>query len=100
MSNLLVVHIKKDPFDVRVDRGTMWGNPYKIGPHGMREEVLLRFYHDLFSTSWGTNLLDSVDGLHDKVLGCWCAPKGGLTPALPPDAQCHGQILAWYANKE
>lgn len=96
-TSFLVVHINKDPYDVRVDRQTRWGNPFRIGPDGTRQDVVLRFYHDLFSTSWGGNLLDTLEELRGLVLGCWCAPKGGLPPAVPPEAQCHAQILAYHA---
>lgn len=94
---LLVVHITKDPFDARVDRATKWGNPFKIGTRGTREEVLREFYHYLFFDPKGQELLGQVHQLHGYVLGCWCAPKGGLSPALPPHARCHAQILAWHA---
>lgn len=100
MSNLVVVHIKKDPFDVRVDRVTKWGNPYRIGPDGTREDVVRNFYWWLFTSPEGDVIIRDIAQLRGLALGCWCAPKGGLPPALPPDAQCHAQILAWYANEE
>ena len=28
---------------VRIDRKSRWGNPFRIGPHGNREEVIRRY---------------------------------------------------------
>lgn len=74
---------------VRIDRRTEWGNPFRIGPDGDREQVIAKF------RAW---LLDSIDNdpavlrhlrleLRGKVLGCWCAP-----------AACHGDVLAAVAD--
>ena len=38
-----VVHCKREPFDIRIDRSTKWGNPFKVGPDGTRDEVI-QFY--------------------------------------------------------
>lgn len=70
--------------DVRIDRRTKWGNPFKIGRDGTREEVILKYHVYLLSRP---SLLIQVHGLKDKVLGCHCHP-------LP----CHGDVLASIAN--
>lgn len=31
------------PNDVYIGRGSKWGNPFKIGPHGDREDVVRRY---------------------------------------------------------
>lgn len=86
-----VVHCMKEPYDVYIGRGRCprsgergrWGNPFRIGPDGTREEVISRY------AAW---LRDEVDAeritlaelaaLDGKVLGCWCAPRS-----------CHGEVL-------
>jgi len=70
-----------------VGRPSRWGNPYKIGKDGTREEVV-----ELFRT-YLESILDRdpwfLDPLRGKDLICWCAPEG-----------CHADILLEYANKE
>ena len=73
-------------WDVRIDRGTPWGNPFVIGPDGDREAVLQRYALWLPAQP---ELMAALDRLRGKRLGCWCAP-------LP----CHGHILARLANVE
>lgn len=79
-----VVHLKRDPYDVRIDRQTAWGNPFVLGRDGDRDEVLAKFLQwvtisDGLAAQW---IRDHVHELHGKTLGCWCAPQS-----------CHGQIL-------
>jgi len=38
----VVVNMKTDPYDVRIDRKSRWGNPFIIGKDGTREEVIER----------------------------------------------------------
>lgn len=87
MSHPLVVHLKRSPYDVRIDRATKWGNPWIIGVHGDREDVIQKFAADLFADP--ERMAECRRELRGKVLGCWCAP-------LP----CHGEILAEVANAE
>jgi hypothetical protein len=84
MADQLVVHLKRDHYDVRIDRATKWGNPFRIGPDGTRAEVIDRY------EQWLRNkpeLLTALGELRGKRLGCWCAPQS-----------CHGDVLARYAN--
>jgi hypothetical protein len=78
-----------ETFDVYIGRGTIWGNPYPIGPAGDREEVLRKYQYD-----FDRRLLrffedhdNNVKKIQGKVLGCHCKP-----------AACHGDILAAYVN--
>ena len=80
-----VVNCKHDAYDVYIGRPSVWGNPYSIGKHGTREEVIEK-YREWLSGQW--HLLDQLDNLQGKVLGCHCAPLA-----------CHGDILAELANK-
>ena len=43
MTHPLVVHLKRDRYDVRIDRATKWGNPFRISPDGTRETVITRY---------------------------------------------------------
>ena len=79
-----IVHCKKDEFDIYIGRPSKCGNPFTIGQDGTREEVI-----DKYSV-WikdQTDLMDSINELQGKILGCWCAPE-----------KCHGDILSDLAN--
>jgi len=65
---------------VYIGRGSKWGNPFKIGPDGSRDEVIQK-YRVYIQTR--PDLLESLDELKDKALVCFCKPK-----------PCHGDILA------
>lgn len=86
---ILIVHCKKDKYDVYIGRGSKWGNPFVVGRDGNRSEVLMK-YADWLRNQ--TQLLDSLHELENRVLGCFCAPKGGITK--DSELVCHGQILA------
>jgi hypothetical protein len=80
-----VVHCKREPFDVYVGRPSKWGNPFKIGVDGNRDEVIEKYRQMLIHTP---NFAAEVrQKLRGKVLGCWCAPK-----------PCHGDVLLEVAN--
>ncbi len=81
-----VVHCRKEPYDVYIGRPSKWGNPFKIGRDGAREEVLQK-YQVWLAGQW--DLLDSLDEVRGKVLGCHCKPHG-----------CHGDILALVADHQ
>jgi hypothetical protein len=81
-----VVHCKEEPYDVYIGRPSKWGNPFKIGRDGTRE-VVLQKYQVWLAEQW--DLLDSLDEVRGKVLGCHCKPYG-----------CHGDILALVADHQ
>ena len=74
-----VVHCKKEPYDVYIGRGSKWGNPYVIGKNGTREEVIEKYTNYLLGN---TDLMNSLEELKGKILGCWCSPQA-----------CHGDVL-------
>lgn len=89
MSIPLVVNIRSgEPFDVRIDRLTRWGNPFKIDRDHDRETVVGLFTDwALYSTDRRAAWIRAhVHELRGKRLGCWCAP-----------ALCHGHVLAAMA---
>jgi len=74
-----VVNKLKKPFDIYIGRPSKWGNPFRIGRNGTREQVIDKYRH------WITTqpkLLAALPELKGKRLGCWCHP-------LP----CHGDVL-------
>lgn len=80
-----VVHCKKEPYDVYIGRavsglkGSIWANPFKIGPDGDRDEVIEKYHKYILSKP---ELLAQLESLRGKTLGCWCSPQ-----------KCHGHVL-------
>ena len=81
-----VVHCKKAEYDVYIGRPGPWGNPFVVGEHGTREEVVEQYAEWLLSQP--DLVAKAKKDLKGKVLGCWCAPK-----------LCHGDILSEIANE-
>lgn len=79
-----VVHCKKSSYNVYIGRPSKWGNPYKIGADGNRDQVINK-YIDYFLAH--PTLPHEIFELDNKVLGCWCKPEG-----------CHGDFLIAYLN--
>ena len=65
---------------VYIGRGSPYGNPFKIGEHGTRDEVCDRFEREVLPS------LD-VSALRGKNLVCFCAPL-----------RCHGDAILRKAN--
>ena len=69
---------------VLIDRRTKWGNPYKLGVDGDREQVIALYRADLWRRiRAGEVPLEELAELDGCWLACWCEP-------LP----CHGDVLA------
>ena len=79
----MVVHCKKEKFDVYIGRPSKWGNPF---PVSMGRKECIEAYEKWIMTQ--PQLLADLHELKGKVLGCWCAP-------LP----CHGDVLVKLANQ-
>lgn len=74
-----VVNIRTQKCDLYIGRVSIWGNPFLIGRHGTREEVIQKY------EVWVRNqpdLMEKVKTLLGKTLGCYCSPE-----------PCHGDIL-------
>lgn len=82
-----VVHLKREPHDVRIDRQTHWGNPFAIGKDGNREQVIAKYRAWILSPENAHMVEMAKRDLRGKVLGCWCAPQA-----------CHGDVLLEIAN--
>ena len=76
-----VVNKYKESYDVYIGRGSKWGNPFIIGQHGNRQEVI-EAYHAWITHGQGVHLLKDLHELKGKTLGCFCKPKA-----------CHGDVL-------
>ena len=77
---------KIPPDAVYVGRPSKWGNPYKIGQDGNREEVITK-YRTYIINSKEYHSGELRQKLGGKDLVCWCAP-------LP----CHADVLLELAN--
>lgn len=94
-----VVHIKRtsglivQDCDVYIGRAwnmggwnlpqSKWHNPYTVKKYGDQALVL---YENYIRKS---SLMNEIEELRDKRLGCWCAPK-----------PCHGDILIKILNEK
>jgi len=74
-----VVNPRDEPCDVRICRPSKWGNPFRIGRDGTREEVIAKYRDYILARP---DLLAALPALRGKCLGCYCKP-------LP----CHGDVL-------
>ena len=81
-----VVNKYRDSYDVYIGRGSKWGNPFRIGIDGTREDVIKQ-YGDWIQTQ--PHLLNSLEELRGKTLGCFCSPQA-----------CHGDILVELLNND
>ncbi len=79
-----VVHCKKEKYDIYIGRPSKWGNPFRIGRDGTREQVIEKYRQWIKEQP---ELLAALPELKDKTLGCWCKPKA-----------CHGDVLAELAD--
>lgn len=88
----VVVNLRYEAYDVYIGRGSIWGNPFthKQGTKaekivGTRQEAISLFKNYLLSRP---DLLDQIENLRGKRLGCYCKPH-----------ECHGDILIEILDK-
>lgn len=81
-----IVNKYRDSYDIYIGRGSKWGNPFKIGIDGTREDVIEQ-YRDWIQTQ--PHLFNSLEELRGKTLGCFCSPQA-----------CHGDILVELLNND
>lgn len=75
---------RNQPHDVYIGRPSKWGNPFVIGKHGDRSQVIEKYRHWIFTRD---DLLADLEELKGKRLACYCAPR-----------PCHGDVLAELCN--
>jgi hypothetical protein len=82
-----VVNIKHEACDVKICRGTIFGNPYVIGRDGSREEVIRKYRQWFYQVLKDEYFREALIKLKGKRLGCFCKQ---------PDTEvaCHGDIIA------
>ena len=84
-----VVNMKNErKWDVKIDRSSVLGNPFRIGKDGNREEVIKKYRTYLYNCIKVSDQLNCLaDMKEDTVLGCWCKPK-----------PCHGDVIINAVN--
>ena len=75
----MIVHCKRETYDVYIGRPSKWGNPFIIGRDGDRQEVIAKYEGWIITRP---KLIEALPELQNKVLGCWCSPQA-----------CHGEVL-------
>lgn len=70
----------------RIDRRSIWGNPFILGDDGDRDTVCDAYANVYLPHK--PRLLSEIADLKGRALGCWCAP-----------ARCHGDHLAELAAR-
>lgn len=86
-----VLNMKKDKIPegaVYVGRPSKWGNPFRIGVHGNREQVIERYRERILKRIADNPSVYDLTELRGKDLVCWCHPE-----------PCHGDILLELANR-
>jgi hypothetical protein len=86
LQDTTVVNKHREAYDVYIGRGSIWGNPYRIGVDGDREEVIRKFKVYLLSN---TELMKRLPELRGHRLGCFCKPQA-----------CHGDVLVELIERE
>jgi hypothetical protein len=93
MKKCKVVHHKKDPFDILIDRRSKWGNPFSHKKGTLAKYIVknrkeaIESYKNWLLNGEGKYLLNDIHELSGKILGCWCKPKS-----------CHGDVLVEIVN--
>lgn len=81
VDSALLYWAEAEGLDVKITRGTDWGNPFVIGEDGDRETVIAKYRKYLEMKDGLKHRLKSGE-LSGKLLVCWCCPDG-----------CHGDVL-------
>jgi len=80
-----VVNIKDGgKYDEFIGRGSQWGNPFKIGQDGNRQQVIEMYEKWIIEQNY---LMEDIPELKGKILGCYCKPE-----------LCHGDVLVKLAD--
>ena len=91
---------RKQDGDVYVGRPTEWGNPFEIGKHGTRDEVIRKFDEwisgerthpttgQLMTQAEYERMMRNLYNAGPRRLVCWCAPSA-----------CHASVLIEHLNE-
>lgn len=83
-----VVNKYESDFDINIQRGTMWGNPFKAEEYGRDKAIDLYREYLYNKIRLGEINKSHLEVLRGMRLGCTCKPK-----------RCHGDILADIVNR-
>lgn len=82
------VNLNFQPYEVRIDRKSKWGNKFIIGRDGDRDDVCNKYRLWLWAEiRAGRVTIEDLAKLRGLKLGCHCAPK-----------RCHGDTLSAAAE--
>ena len=73
-----VVNLLKEHYNMYIGRGSRFGNPFRIGKDGDREEVIRKY--EIYARNHLINAISSIP--KEAILGCYCKPKA-----------CHGDVI-------
>lgn len=83
-----IVNLRKEKYTSYIGRGSIFGNPFKIGNIGNNREDVIRLYEKwvrikMYTLNHLNELGQAIYDLpEDAILGCYCKPKA-----------CHGDII-------
>lgn len=80
-----VVNIKKRTCEIYCGRGSIYGNPFKIGRDGDRKQVISKYREYFYKRLTDSKFRDSILSLKGKILGCYCKPL-----------DCHLDVIVEY----
>jgi hypothetical protein len=86
-STTTIVNIRHTKADVYCGRGSDFGNPYKIGEDGTRDDVCDKFIPYFEKKLRDPKFRDKVLTLRGKKIGCWCLPL-----------RCHLETIKKYLD--
>lgn len=66
-----IVNVKFQDCVIYCGRPSKWGNPYRIGKDGSRNEVIEKFATYFIHS----DLINDIEELRGKILGCHCRPQ-------------------------
>ena len=84
------------PYDIKVDRSSILGNPYYMEYEHQRKDVCNKYYSWFYNKKHTENFYKELKRLKEIYLMfeklnlfCWCAPK-----------QCHAETIKEYLKKD
>lgn len=91
-----LINIKSgSEYDIYIGRPSKYGNPFShksgtLAKYKVKDrDAAIKAYKEWLLSEEGKSILDGIEELRGKVLGCWCYPK-----------KCHGDILIEILNKK
>jgi hypothetical protein len=81
-----------EPYDFKVDRTTLLGNPYVMPTENERELVCNLYeknFDKIIKPEWLSHLITIYEEYSKLRLFCWCSPK-----------RCHAETIKKYIEAE